>query len=105
MGFLVWCREKLKKSNGGPIADEYLGSEMLCPMLSTLSEATRGGQKVTLSLAKAEWEKHKQIFLQRHNAPPKQQPKQQARARRPMPKPAPKQGAPTCRSAMRKAMP
>jgi hypothetical protein len=72
--YLIAQREKLKKSNNGPIEDKYLGEEMLIPLLMSLSEKARqcAADKVTLAYAKAEWHKHKAAWLQKFAAPGKQ---------------------------------
>ena len=77
--YLICQREKLKASRGGPIADKYLGEEMLIPLLKSLSEKTilfsqedPPRNRVTLAFAKAEWEKHKHAWLQLHARPGQQ---------------------------------
>jgi len=91
--FLISQREKLKKSNKGPIEDKYLGEEMLVPLMKTLSQKTQlwakedPPRKVTLGFVKTEWDLHKQSWLERFSNPAAQkrdrggkQPSQRARS-------------------------
>ena len=69
--YLISQKNKLKASNGGPIADKELGEAMLIPLLKDLTLASKDNP-VTLQFAKAEWGKYKSGWLQKHAVPGKQ---------------------------------